>query len=100
MEEDIKRITALGSLSIKDFTAELSRRIYKYEEDKTQIIKRQIELEQCIYTLLCKKKPTFKDYNLVAGRLSTIQEELRNPDLYMRALHRITEPIGNQTNGN
>ena len=89
----VEQLVAMKSLTLGDFVVELNDRIYDIEKSKEDIIKRQIELEQCVYTLLAHRKPSVSDYSSVVERLAPMQIELRNPDLYNRALHRETQPV-------
>lgn len=68
-----------GNLS--DFLRELDERVWEYERETRRTLDRQIELEQCVYSLLLKKKPTTENYESVYKRLEGIKGHLRNPAL-------------------
>jgi len=68
--------------SLKDFLDELDDRVWEYERETRRTLERQIELEQCVYSLLKNKKPTAEQYSSVNKRLQGIKKHLRNPALY------------------
>lgn len=60
----------------------LNEAVYEYERETRRTLERQIELEQCVYTLLKNKSPTGEQYKSVNKRLDGIKQHLRNPALY------------------
>lgn len=68
--------------NLAEFLRELDERVWEYERETRRTLDRQIELEQCVYSLLLKKKPTPGDYDSVTKRLEGIKDHLRNPALY------------------
>jgi len=77
-----KRGETMNRGSLSDFLRELDERVWEYERETRRTLDRQIELEQCVYTLLSGKKPTLDNYQSVCKRLDGIKDHLRNPALY------------------
>ena len=60
----------------------LNEAVCEYERETRRTLEHQIELEQCVYTLLKNKRPTGEQYKSVKQRLDGIKGHLRNPALY------------------
>ena len=65
--------------------------VWGFEQETRKTLERQIELEQCVYTLLSNRTPTKEQYESVLKRLDGIERHLRNPALHDLAKKRATK---------
>lgn len=79
---------------LSNILAALNDCVWGFEQETRKTLDRQIELEQCVYSLLQNSKPTKKQYASVFKRLDGIEKHLRNVALHGLAKKRATPQPG------